>query len=175
MAVEKSETRFPMKNRSNYTTVHGKPWRRILAEDGLEFSPPLTVHLPIQPLHSRDFVHVDAGLNVCRKRVFADPFGTKGETPAAEHELFDVQFALEDPPFIPDFRRTTLRLEEGRFPIAHADYFAYDLHYRLEYFCRQIDDGQSLLWIRGDVCNEHDSAQEAHVRAKVNFQPKKSS
>ena len=156
----------------NYASIGAKPWKQILSEDTFEYAPPHTVHLPIQPVHSRDLVHVDAGLNVCRKRVFEKLTSRDLEAcqAAAAHELFVVELALGDPPFVPDFRRSEMELAEGRYPVARASYFALELYYEFEYFCRRLDDGQTLLWICGCVTSDAETARAAHVRAKVNFQ-----
>ena len=81
-----------------------------------------------------------------------------------------MQFALGNPPFVPDFRLSRFSLEEGKYPLAHASYFAWDLAYDFEYFCRPVDETQSLLWVRVGVTNRGDKAETAHVRVKVNFQ-----
>jgi hypothetical protein len=53
----------------NYNEINRLSWISILFDNGFEFQPPVTVHLPIQPVHSPDIIHVDSALNVCRKRV----------------------------------------------------------------------------------------------------------
>src|SRR5690606_18878423 len=83
-----------------------------------------------------------------------------------------VQFAFADPPFVPDFRRTRLSLEQGHLPIAHAEYYTHEgLLYRFEYFSRTLPDdaNQSLLWIRGSVKNNKHRTLDAHIRAKLSF------
>ncbi len=53
-----------------YEQIAGKSWADILdAQRFSDYPTPLTVHLPLQPYHSRDLVHLDAALNVCRRRV----------------------------------------------------------------------------------------------------------
>ncbi len=45
-------------------------WAEILdAQRFFAYPTPLTVHLPLQPHHSLDLIHLDAALNVCRRRV----------------------------------------------------------------------------------------------------------
>ena len=160
-----------MSTRLKFNDLADPTWNELLADDLGGYSPPLTVHLPIQPLHSPDFIHVDAGLNACRRRVYPNiSTNDLSYQKAKEQETFIVQLALDDPPFIPDFRLSKMRLAEGKYPVAEADYFAWDIHYQFEYYCRAIDEKQNLLRIHGTVSNEKETPQAAHVRVKVNFQ-----
>ena len=53
-----------------YEQIAGNSWAEILDAQTFYAHPtPLRVHLPMQPYHSRDLVHLDAALNVCRRRV----------------------------------------------------------------------------------------------------------
>lgn len=157
---------------TKFSDLTDRTWNELLAADWGGYQPPLTVHLPIQPLHSPDFIHVDAGLNVCRRRVYPNLSNSDRASyqQARERETFVVQLALDDPPFIPDFCLSTMQLAEGKYPVAEADYFACDLYYQFAYACRAVDEKQSLLWIRGTVSNEKETSQTAHVRVKINFQ-----
>ena len=138
---------------------------------GPRWVPPLTVHLPIQPIHSRDFIHVDCALNVCRRRVFprsatsTDP----GRKAAEEHETFIVQFALDDPPLIPDLRSGRLSLAEGKYPLAHGTCLAGGFSYDVDYFCFALDGDQSVCWACVTVTNRGKRPATAHVRARVDF------
>lgn len=156
---------------TTYATLNREPWASILADEGEGYTPPLTVHLPIQPVHSPDFIHVDCALNVCRKRVYPKlSFTPEMHAAAQSHETFVVQFALDDPPIVPDMRASRLSLAEGKYPLARAAYRAGGLLYEFDYFCRPLDERQSLLWIGVAVTNEGDCPRQAHVRAKVNYQ-----
>ena len=42
--------------------------------------------------------------------------------------------------------------------------------YRIEYSCSEVDENQSLLWMHVKVINNGGKTQQAHVRAKINFQ-----
>lgn len=157
---------------NTFAGIQSKTWDRILRENGYAWQPPLTVHLPIQPAYSPDFVHVDCALNACRRRMFPgmrtrDP---ESDRRRAECNVLTIQFALDNPPFIPDFRQTKMRLLENRLPVVHADYFAWNLFYEFEYFCHRLDDRQSLLWIEIKVANESPKPQTAHIRVKVSLQ-----
>lgn len=155
-----------------YATIDRLSWDELLADRGPQHTPPLTVHLPIQPVHSPDFVHVDCALNASRRRVVPglSTSDKKSCQAAREMETFVIQFAAGDPPWIFDFRRAALSQAEGRYPVAHAEYFAADLRYEFDYSCAAIDPGQSLLCVSVAVTNEGEIEQPAHVRAKVNFQ-----
>lgn len=156
---------------TTYATINRESWASILADKGEGYTPPFTVHLPIQPVHSPDFIHVDAALNVCRKRVYPKlSFSPEVHKASQSHETFFVQFALDNPPIVPDMHASRLSLAEGKYPLAHASYFASGLLYEFDYFCRALNEEQSLLWIGVTVTNEGDRPRQAHVRAKVNFQ-----
>ena len=157
-----------------YRDIQHQPWSQILAEAEWKWHPPVTVHLPIQPAHSPDFVHVDSALNAIRRRVLPDMSVRSPESleQIRKVEVLAVQFALDDPPFVPDFRQSRLSLGEGRYPVATADYSAWDLLYEFEYACGEVEEPeQSVLSIRGRVTNEGEKPAEAHVRIKVSVQP----
>ena len=155
-----------------YNRVNEKTWADILSDNGFQWTPPITVHLPIQPIHSPDFVHVDSALGVCRRRVLSRMSVTESAK-ANEVEVLAVEFALGDPPFVPDYRHTTLRLVKGRYPVAQAEYYLSDcdLLHRFEYACGTVDGSrQSVLCVTCTVSNESDRTRQAHVHAKVNVQ-----
>lgn len=156
-----------------YRTISDMTWEQILRQDSRHYQPPLTVHMPIQPVHSPDFVYVDCALNVSLRRVVPglSVRDEEGYEAARRAECMFVEFAFDDPPFIPDYKLSRLSLLEGRFPLVKAEYFALGVLYRMEYFCTPVDEGQSILCITCGVTNEGETATEAHVRAKVNFQP----
>jgi hypothetical protein len=156
-----------------YRTVSEMTWEQILRQDSRQYQPPLTVHMPIHPVHSPDFVYVDCALNASRRRVVPGMSvrDEEGYSAARRTECMFVEFAFDDPPFIPDYRLSRLSLSEGKYPIVQAEYFALGILYRMEYSCAPVDDTQSILLIRCAVINEGEAAAEVHVRAKVNFQP----
>ena len=92
-----------------YEQIAGKSWADILdAQRFYDYPTPLTVHLPLQPYHSRDLVHLDAALNVCRRRVIKGRKHRELFEDAKSTEVFLVQFALDNPPFVPDWRFSKL-------------------------------------------------------------------
>ena len=158
--------------KSTYANINAKSWDQILSENTFQWRPPYTVHLPIQPVHSPDFIHIDAGLNVSRRRVTENvSLLDKDSYPAARRqETFIVQFAFDNPPFVPDFRQSALSLAENKYPVVIADYFAWDIDYQIEYSCSAIDNEQSLLWIKVTVRNEDEKDRDVDIWTKINFQ-----
>src|SRR5690554_5676414 len=78
-----------------YANINDKSWEQILSENTFDWQPPYTVHLPIQPVHSVDWVHVDAALNVCRRHVTPDVSFGPTYAEAQRQETWIVQFAFE--------------------------------------------------------------------------------
>lgn len=154
---------------STYSTINSKSWDQILAEDTLKWKPPYTVHLAVQPVHSPDYIHLDCALNAIHRRVYQNiSFADYKKT--ANQETFIVQFAFDDPPFVPDFKLGKLSLTDNKYPVVTGEYSAMGLLYRIEYSCSEVDGNQSLLWMHVKVLNKGTKTQKAHVRAKVNFQ-----
>jgi len=154
---------------STYSNINDKTWDQILLEDTLKWETPYTVHLPIQPVHSPDYIHLDCALNAIHRRVYKD-ISFADYKKSANKVTFIVQFAFDDPPFVPDFNLGRLSLENNRYPVVTGEYSAMDLHYRIEYFCSVVDEDQSLLWMQVRVINKGGNTRKAHVRAKINFQ-----
>jgi hypothetical protein len=153
-----------------YEQIAGKSWSDILdAQRFYDYPTPLTVHLPLQPYHSRDLIHLDAALNVCRRRVIHDRTHRELFDDAKRTEVFLVQFALDNPPFVPDWNFSTLSLAEDRYPIAKASYYAWEQHYELEYIVTPVDENQSLLWINATITSESKQTTTAHLRVKPGF------
>ncbi|NOR74635.1 MAG: hypothetical protein GQ525_05705 [Draconibacterium sp.] len=46
---------------------------------------------------------------------------------ARSQETFVVQFAFNDSPFVPDFKQSVLSLEENKYPVVTADFFAWNI------------------------------------------------
>ena len=152
-----------------YKNINTKSWKQILTEDTLQWKPPYTVHLPIQPVHSPDFIHIDCALNAIHRRVYQNiSFADYKKT--ANRETFIVQFAFDDPPFVPDFKLGKLSLADNKFPVVTGEYSAMGMLYRIEYSCSEVDPDQSLLWMHVTVKNKGTKTQQAHVRTKINFQ-----
>jgi hypothetical protein len=153
-----------------YDQVSRQSWAEILsAQTGYAYPTPLTVHLPLQPYHSRDLVHLDAALNVCRRRVVSGRQHHALFEDAKNTEVFLVQFALDNPPFVPDWRFSTIALAEERYPVARASYYAWELRYELEYSVMPLDEQQSILWINATITSECEKSKVAHLRVKTGF------
>ena len=90
-----------------YNELESVAWTALMDNDTL-FNyggalPPMSVHYPIQPAHSRDFVQVEPSFTVCRRRVY--PNLVAGEQASRDFvgqiETLAAQFAFADPPFPP--------------------------------------------------------------------------
>lgn len=94
------------------------------------------------------------------------------KTLAAKHqEDMVMQFAFDDPAFMPDFRLTNIHLADGKYPVATADYFANDLYYQIEYSVCQLKGTQNALGVRIEVKNEGYVDKTANVRVKLEYYP----
>lgn len=158
---------------NTYEAARRMSWPDLIKAAGPVFAPPLTIHHPIHPPYSRDFVHVEPSLCAIRRRIYPDlsvlDQETVTKTVQSNPQLY-VQFALGDPPFVPDFRLTRLNLPDSDSPRVQADYWAYDRAYRLDYTCCPLDSAQSLLAIRGTVRNEGDGPFPVSIWIKLNLQ-----
>lgn len=157
-----------------YRDMPGKTWTGILGETEFEWVPPRTVHLPIQPVHSPDFIHVDCSLNVCRRRMLpglsvTDPHW---QTKAWQQlETMLVEMLPANPAFAPQGQACRFSLAEGRYPVVTAEYFA-DVLYRFEYFCAPTPrPGRNLLWVTCTVTNTGFKSCPVTVRARIGFVP----
>jgi hypothetical protein len=157
---------------NTYKNINSKSWNQILAEDTFQWKPPYTIQMPVQPVHSPDFIHIDCALNAMRRRVFQN-ISLKDYQETKNHETFIVQFAFDNPPFVPDFNLSKLSLAYNRYPIVTGEYQAMEMLYRIEYSCSPVDENQSLLWMHISVTNIGEKTEQAHVRCKINFQPEK--
>lgn len=155
---------------SLYPQLNGKNWSRILEENHLKWCPPYAVNLLIQPVHSFDWIYVNPSMTVSRRRV-TDISSTDGEQrkKAESQENFVVQFAFDEPAFIPDFRLTNFRLKDNKYPIATADYFANDIYYKIEYIATSLTSQQTLLCVNVSIKNESDRKREVHVRTNAGY------
>ncbi|HNS32384.1 MAG TPA: hypothetical protein PKN36_05365, partial [bacterium] len=148
-------------------------WDEILRHNCRTWQAPMTVHLPIHPCHSTVWVMVDSALDISCLPVFPELSEEDKEKRKNrdKNEVMLLQFAFDNPPFVPDARFSEIRLYEGRYPIAVASYYAWDIHYSMEYFCQPLDAGQNILWISVSVSNEDDKPRPVSVRTKVSFLP----
>lgn len=62
-----------------YKTINNRGWADILYQNHVGPQPPISVHVPIQPVHSPDFVHVDRALNAVRRTVAQNADGQNHE------------------------------------------------------------------------------------------------
>lgn len=158
-----------------YHMIDHRTWAQILSEDICKWTPPQTVHLPIQAVHSPDFIHVDCSLNVCRRRIIPglSVSDTGHQDKAGQLEVMLVEMLPADPPFVPQGRSSRMSLAEGKYPVATVEYFA-DLLYRFEYFCVPGDrPDRDCLWVTCRVTNTSSRPRSATVRARIGFAPEK--
>jgi hypothetical protein len=71
---------------------------------------------------------------------------------------------------VPDYQQSILSLENNKFPVVNANYFAWDIDYNIEYSCNAIDKEQSLLFMKITVRNEDEKNRKIDVWTKINFQ-----
>lgn len=156
---------------SLYSLLSEKSWTRILEEDTYKWRPPYTVNLLIQPVHSPDWLYVNPSMVVSRRRVTENVSTTDPEKvkEATSQEDLVVQFAFDEPAFLPDFRLTRLHLEENKYPVATADYFANDIYYQIEYVATSLTSRQTLLCLNISATNEGDREKNIHIRTKVGY------
>ena len=103
-----------------YSSIDNLDWDRIIKTKAFDLrSKPLTVHCPIQPPHSRDLVYVNRALVTQRLRVLQGLDQSKPETYPQIHseEMFVVQFALDEPAFVPDYNYSKLSYIDSLAPI----------------------------------------------------------
>ena len=169
---------------TSYSNIPNKSWHDLLAEDWGGFQRPLTVNLPIQPAHSPDVIHVNGSLTVCRRRIVPGLRSDDAEAYSSvrRNEAMLVEFALGNPPVVPDFRRSQISIEQGTYPIAMVSHCTHavgpgyalinGLYFKFEYFCSPLSDSnQNLLWIECEVTSDADVSVEAHLRAKLAYPP----
>lgn len=168
-----AENRSIAIERGLYPRLNEKSWSQVLEEDMQKWSSPRTINLLVQPVFSPNWIYVNPSMTVSRRHVMENVSTTDAEKreKANSQEDLVVQFAFDDPVFVPDFRLTNLSLEENRYPVVRADYFANDVYYEIEYMATALDAQQTLLCVNVSVKNEGEHEREVHVRTKVGYYP----
>ncbi len=158
---------------SSYPLLKEKSWSQIMEENKFKWQPPYTINLLIHPLHSPDWIYLNPSMVVSRRHVNRNISSTNVEQrkKAVSQEDLIVQFAFDNPPFIPDFRLTNLSLVENKYPVAIADYFANDIYYKIEYAATALDDNQVLLSLKIGAKNESDKTKQVTIRSKIGYYP----
>lgn len=155
-----------------FSDLNSKSWLDLLETKEFQYRPPYTINLLIQPVHSPSWIYVNPSMAVSRRYVSTGLTNNVEKTLAAQHqEDMVMQFAFDDPAFMPDFHQTKLSLTDNRYPIASADYFANDIYYRIEYMVTSLDDTQNVLCVNVSVKNESASEKYANVRVKLGYYP----
>lgn len=156
-----------------YPLLKKRSWSQILEENIFQWRPPYTINLLIQPVHSPDWIYVNPSMAVSRRHVTEDVSTTDAEKRQRANSQSDlvVQFAFDEPAFIPDFRLTNLSLDSNKYPVATADYFANDIYYKIEYAATSLDTSQTILSMYVSIKNEGDHERNVHVRSNVGYFP----
>jgi len=159
--------------KSLYPEVNSKTWSELLSESRNLWRLPFTQNLLIQPVHSPNWLYVCPSMTVSRRNVTEGVLQQNAEKcrQALTQEDLLVQFAFDDPAFVPDFHLTNLSLYENKYPIASSDYFANDIYYKIEYVATAIGNNQIILAINVKVHNESDKEKEVNVRTKIGYYP----
>lgn len=165
---------FPASQEGTYSNIERKSWEQILREDRFKWQPPRSNCIPIQPPHSPLWVQVNSSMAVSwrqvRDDVPPDDYITLGPVWDSAEDLV-VQFAFDDPAYIPDARLTGMRLAENRYPVLTEDYFGNDTHYEIRYAVQELSEMQSLLGIKVRVKNEGSIPRNVTVRSKIAYYP----
>ena len=157
------------KSRS-YVEVETKTWREVQDLTSRRWQAPYTVHYPLQPAFSPDWLFVDRAFNAARFRVYpnisnlGDAFAKSAQT-----DMFALQFAFGETPFVPDLHQSTLSVPDHRLPLIEGEYFAWDVHYKIRY-ANAVVEGTNLLGVEVTVTNEGESPRNGAVWCKLNFQ-----
>ncbi|MFA6567449.1 MAG: hypothetical protein WCS96_04490 [Victivallales bacterium] len=162
-----------------YSEVESLSWLEMTDNNSLfNFGgalPPMSVHYPVNPPGSRDFIHVEPSFTVCRKRVYPNLVaGGEGTREfVGKIETLAMQFAFGESPFVPDPRRTVVKSAVRGYPLPHLEYRAGNLKYSFKYACAAIDKLQSIAAVECEICNECDEERRAFVTVKFNVCPEK--
>jgi len=155
-----------------FSDLNSKSWLNLLEAKEFHYRPPYTINLLIQPVHSPSWIYVNPSMAVSRRYVSNGLTNNVEKTLAAKcQEDMVMQFAFDDPAFMPNFNLTELSLKDNRYPIVSADYYANDIYYHVEYMVTSIDEIQNVLCVNVWVKNESASEKKAHVRVKLGYYP----
>ena len=155
-----------------FSDLNSRSWFDLLETKEFQYRPPYTVNLLIQPVHSPSWIYVNPSMTVSRRYVSNGLTNNVEKTLAAQRqEDMVMQFAFDDPAFMPDFNQVKLSLADNRYPVASADYYANDIYYHIEYMVTSLDDAQSVLLVNVSVKNESASEKQANVRVKLGYYP----
>lgn len=164
-----SPAQSPQRN-GTINDVKGMSWEQILEDKPFEFRPQYTINLLTQPVHSPSWIYVNPSMAVSRRYVPTGLTNNVEKTEAAHHQLDMVlQFAFDEPAFMPDFNMVRLHLADNRYPVATAEFFTNDIYYTIEYSVCRLEGFQTLLCARINVKNEGYTDKVANVRAKLGY------
>ena len=155
-----------------YPTLNEYSWDQLTEAKPFKYTPPYTINLQIQPVHSPSWTYVHPFMGVTRRYVSEDLVNNVEKTEAA-HKQDDMllQFAFDDPAFMPDFRQVNMHLKENKYLVPSTDYYANDIYYHIDYAMMPLNTTQNVLCVTVSVKNEAFTDKVANVRAKLGYYP----
>lgn len=171
MKAQSSKEPFPIREKL-YPTLNEYSWAQLIEAKPFKYTPPYTINLQIQPVHSPSWTYVHPFMGVTRRYVSEDLVNNIEKTEAA-HKQDDMllQFAFDDPAFIPDFRQVNMHLKDNRYHVPSTDYYANDIYYHIDYAMTALNSTQNVLCITVSVKNEAFTDKIANVRTKLGYYP----
>lgn len=158
-----------------YSEIENQSWGKVIRQNERKWRSPYSAHIPLHPPFSDCFTYADCAFNV-----YTLPLVPLSLYECDRHgELIDgietmiLQFAFDDPAFVPDFRLTRVELENGYLPVVNISCYAWDMLYEIKYYCESIGEKDYIICVDGTVTNDSIMERPAIVRAKLNFQNEK--
>lgn len=141
--------------------VENMDWDELLAATQRIYNPPASINLPIQPANSPVSINFEPGFVFKRHFIYREAFK---DHPASVELMnansFALAFAFTNNPRIPDWHRTAITLEEGRYPVITARYGYYNGAQVCGY-CTRLASGRIALWTEVSFTNESSSVVDA--------------
>ncbi|NLF95023.1 MAG: hypothetical protein GX564_14150, partial [Oligosphaeraceae bacterium] len=150
-----------------FSQVESLDWSAVRCYGGREYPSAYSLRVPLQFPESDRLILCDPALNLSVLPVPPDLRTHDAETAARLKRIISLvsSFALEDPPWVPEFRRTELQRHPEGLPIITMRYFCRDLLYEFTY----ATDKNGFIHIAVRVENQHWEAQSPTLRWKVFF------
>lgn len=158
----------------SYRGLEQKSWREVIDGTTRRWPASYTTHYPIHPAHSPDLLYVDRALNVARYRVLPDLrtdnlSAREARKQAESREMFALQFAFGEVPFLPNPQESVLNVPDKKLPGIEAEYYAWNILYKISY-ADAVIDGADVLAVKVAVTNDWDRPVDGAVWCKLNFQ-----
>lgn len=151
--------------RFSYRDAESSSWEEVRVGAMPFGRSPLSVHVPVGLPEAADLLFCDCAFNAWKLPV---PPDLKTGDPKGAEILRDlrvglVSVALDEAPFVPEFRQTRWTRRAGGLPIVRGELDAKYRSYSFEY-CTHPDTGE--LYIRGTVRNAGDKPGKAVIRLR---------